>query len=268
MAEPAIFDGVAGRYDADFSDTQTGKLQRERGHLFLKNWLPENPLHILELNCGTGVDAVWLAKLGHSVLATDLSGGMVAETLARAGREGVGDRVKAEKLGFGEISFAEKHAPFDLIFSNFGGLNCLDAAGLQGLSKDLKGLLRPGGLFVAVIMPRGCVWERLYFLAKFQWGKAFRRRTKGPIMAPLQDGSFQPTWYYRPKEFGALFSLNFEWVAQFPIGIALPPSYLDPLVVKRPRFLQRLARWEKKWAKPWLANGGDHCFLVMRRVGK
>lgn len=266
MAESAIFDGVADRYDADFSDTYTGKLQRERVHLFLKDLLAEKSLNILELNCGTGVDAVWLAKMGHTVLATDLSGGMVAQTLARADREGVMDRVKAQKLGFGEIAAVQGHGPFDMVFSNFGGLNCLDAAGLRQLAMDLGKLVKPGGLFVSVVMPRGCLWERLYFLAKFQWGKAFRRRSKGPVIAPLQDGSFQPTWYYRPKEFAAAFSGDFDLEKQLPVGIALPPSYLDPLVAKRPRLLARLVRWEKRLAKPWMANAGDHCLMVLKKM--
>src|SRR2546426_8628741 len=50
---------------------------------------------ILELGCGTGRDAVFLARHGISVVATDLSPAMVAITRARAEREGVGDRVSA-----------------------------------------------------------------------------------------------------------------------------------------------------------------------------
>lgn len=265
MPDQPVFDGVAQRYDDDFSNTHTGKLQRDRVHTLIRPWLVGTALQVLELNCGTGVDAIWMAQQGHRVWATDLSGGMVAETRARALREGVSEKVTAQEVGFEQIAEVADAAPFDAVFSNFGGLNCLDHAGLRQLSNDLGQMMASGGIFIAVMMPRGCVWERLYFMAKFQWGKAFRRRATEAVQAPLQDGSFQPTWYFRPKEFADCFSTHFEPVAQWPIGIALPPSYLDPMVAQRPRFLQRLIRWEQRLAKPWLANAGDHCLVVMRR---
>ena len=52
-------------------------LEKHKGNIVWdyleKTFLDNNKLNILELNCGTGEDALWFAKQGHKVLATDLS---------------------------------------------------------------------------------------------------------------------------------------------------------------------------------------------------
>ena len=50
---------------------------------------------LIDLGCGTGLDAVHLAQLGHHVTATDWSPQMVARTADRARRESVAERVEA-----------------------------------------------------------------------------------------------------------------------------------------------------------------------------
>ena len=74
----AAFDDAAKNYDADFTFSQTGAAQREivYNHLLESEKL-KSPLSILEINCGTGEDAIWLANHGHSVLATDASEEMI-----------------------------------------------------------------------------------------------------------------------------------------------------------------------------------------------
>ena len=72
---PSPFDIMAETYDADFTYTTIGALQRQQvwNHLqdILKKGAPE--MNILEINCGTGEDAIKLARLGHTVTATDRS---------------------------------------------------------------------------------------------------------------------------------------------------------------------------------------------------
>src|SRR5262249_13745568 len=71
-ATPAAFDAVAHRYDAEFSDRWLGETLRRQV------WRELAPLvkpgsHVLDLGCGTGEDAVWLAGRGARVCATDAS---------------------------------------------------------------------------------------------------------------------------------------------------------------------------------------------------
>jgi SAM-dependent methyltransferase len=265
MAEPrthtgSAFDGIAPAYDDAFTRTHTGRLQRALVHAHLQAHATR-PLRVLELNCGTGEDAYWLAAQGHQVLATDISAGMVAAAAAKcAGLPGV----QLLQAGFAE-ALAAPGGPYDLILSNFGGLNCLSPAELAALGPLLAQKLAPQGHVVAVIMPRRCIWERLYFLAKLQPGKAFRRSRKSAVVAYLQDGSAVPTWYYHPSELRAAWSPALSCTVQHPVGLFLPPSYLDPLVARRPRFLAWLSRWEQRLHhQGWMAGLADHCLLEFR----
>ena len=74
----APFDTIASIYDDQFTDTRTGYLQRQLVYLHLEKILKQNkPKRILELNCGTGADAIWLTQKGFEVVATDISADMV-----------------------------------------------------------------------------------------------------------------------------------------------------------------------------------------------
>src|SRR6185436_3926462 len=73
----SAFDGAACAYDEEFTNTPIGRLQRSRVQHFLKRSLHKNSLSILEINCGTGEDAIWLTKNGHEVVATDASEKMI-----------------------------------------------------------------------------------------------------------------------------------------------------------------------------------------------
>ena len=72
----SAFNNIAGQYDA--RDNQNPILQWMRGlvrKIYLK-YIPTGS-KILELNAGTGVDAVFLAENGFKVHATDISEEMI-----------------------------------------------------------------------------------------------------------------------------------------------------------------------------------------------
>ncbi|MEL7222689.1 MAG: methyltransferase domain-containing protein, partial [Bacteroidota bacterium] len=73
------FDAVADQYDQEFTHTDVGLLQRQLVYQQVEQLLSTYEIsRVLELNCGTGEDAVWLAKKGLNVHATDISPKMVA----------------------------------------------------------------------------------------------------------------------------------------------------------------------------------------------
>lgn len=240
---------------------------------------PQNPRppnrRALELNCGTGEDAVWLAKQGWQVLATDISPEMVAVARAKVAAQlskswqlsessATKERIQFQTCSFSEISrFAGTQ--FDLIFSNFGGLNCASPGELKKLSLDLQKLITPGGTFVAVVMSRFCWWETLYFLLKMKPREAFRRLNREPVNARLDEKTTVSTWYYSPKEFQRLFP-DFQVKQVYPTGFWLPPSYLNPFFEKHPRLLSFLNFLEKKCAPAWLAPAADHFFICLKKT--
>jgi len=280
-ARPSIpaFDAVASAYDTTFNETAVGRLLRARVRdLVIRRMAENRPGTTLELNCGTGEDALWLARLGWQVLATDISPKMVAATNARAVSAGLGGRIRAEVCAIEEIArfhpgpppsagqaFPAEDGKVGLIFSNFGGLNCLPPEALQSLATDLQVFMSGGVSFIAVVMSRFCWWETLYFLLKGKPREAFRRLGKGPVSAPLDDKTSVPTWYYSPAEFRRLMAHEqVRAISVHPAGFWLPPSYLDPFFEKRPRLLRFLNFLEKNLTAPWMSSMADHFFVYIK----
>lgn len=272
MRSETPFDAVARDYDAAFTGTAVGRLLRERVWQILADlgiggfgYLDANNSNqqALELNCGTGEDAVWLAKKGYNVLATDISPAMVALTENKARQNGATGRIQTQMCSFAEVGNLE--GPFDLVFSNFGGLNCASPEELRKLSLDLQKLTNPGGLFVAVVMSRFCWQETLYFLLKRKLSEAFRRLSRKPVNARLDEKTAVPTWYYSPDEIRRYFP-DFQAKRVLPVGFWLPPSYLNPFFEKRPRLLGLLNFLEKNGAPAWFAPAADHFLICFEKA--
>jgi SAM-dependent methyltransferase len=260
---PAAFDATARGYDQEFTETAVGRAQRAVTHRFLSELIHAHaPKSALELNCGTGEDALWLSKKGLLVTATDLSAEMVAVTTQKT----VGQGVRILQSSIQDIGKTLPHERYDLIFSNFGGYNCLTASEIAATAPAIHKLLRPGGHFVAVVMGRFCAWETAYFLAKFQGGAAFRRFQKGPVQARLAEGKFQDTYYYTPSHFEHLHAAHLKPVRRLAVGAYLPPSYLDPFFAKRPKLLARMERWETRaYNQRFPALFSDHFLVAFQR---
>src|SRR4029078_10363513 len=109
-------------------------------------WLaPPSPprSRLIDLGCGTGLDAVRLAHAGHYVAATDWSEEMVERTAERAASERVAERVRALAIGAHELERLEGDGTYDGAYSNLGALNCVPD--LAGVARECARLLRPGG---------------------------------------------------------------------------------------------------------------------------
>jgi ubiquinone/menaquinone biosynthesis C-methylase UbiE len=257
------FDSVASSYDTDFTFSNIGKYQRKRIYHFLEKILPKDKsLEILEINCGTGEDALYLARKGHHIIATDASGVMVNKAIKKGSNENnSGRNISFAVCSFDNLKEKYSNKKFDLVFSNFGGLNCINEAELKKLSADLFCLLKPGGKFVAVIMGRMCLWELFYFTIKLNFKKAFRRFSKKGLETKLGMQS-QETFYYSPSEFKKLFRSKFHLVLKKPVGIALPPSYLEPFFNNKILLLKILFFSEKLFSFSFFSDFADHYFIV------
>ncbi|MEP7128357.1 MAG: class I SAM-dependent methyltransferase [Chitinophagales bacterium] len=260
----ATFDLVAMEYDSAFSQSPIGKLQRNRVHYFLGNELTGSSLRILEINCGTGEDAIWLAGKGHNVIATDISGKMLSVVEEKIKRKSLEDRIQTKQISFNELKNVFKPDSFDLIFSDFGGLNCIPEVEMDTLMNDVSSLLKPDGKFIAVIMSRKCLWERIYFLLKGKRNEAFRR-SKNHSVAVSLDRNIQQTWYYSPSEIRMIATEKFEINKLKPVGIAIPPSYLNPFFTKKKILLSFLNNLESIFSLSIFSNYADHFYISLQK---
>ena len=111
---------------------------------------------ILELNAGTGLDAVFFAQKGFYVHTTDISDGMLNQLKKKVLLNNLQNKISIQKLSFTNLDEV-KNKKFDYIFSNFAGLNCIQD--LKVVTKNLPSLLKPGGKVTFVMMPTVCPWE-------------------------------------------------------------------------------------------------------------
>ena len=82
------FDDLAADYDERFCRTRIGTLLRQAVWRRLEVRFSAGQ-RILELNCGTGEDALYLGRRGVRVLATDRSAKMVEQTQGKVTAAGL-----------------------------------------------------------------------------------------------------------------------------------------------------------------------------------
>lgn len=264
---PSAFDAAAATYDQEFTDSSVGRAQRRLVWFHLARVLSQlpAPAEVLEVNCGTGEDALWLAKQGHRVLATDISASMLVVAAQKAAQGGYRHAVTCARLAAQEIEPDTLGRRFDLVLSNFGGLNCLSPTDMRTLARRLPEMVSPGGRVLMVIMPPFCLWETFWSLITLRPGLAMRRWRKGPVMTQVHGTSF-PIWYYRLGWLRRLFSDSFDCVRVRPVGFTVPPSALEGRLHKYPRLLSAMERIDRAFGRSsLLAAMSDHALLEFRR---
>src|SRR5271155_3720058 len=128
------FDSLAARYDDLFTRSMIGRAQRGAvWKVLIDTFKPGS--HILELNCGTGEDALFLARHNVSVVACDASERMIETARQRMRCEDPDAQIHFELLPTEHLSELLPSKLFDGALSNFSGLNCV--ADLHKTARDL-----------------------------------------------------------------------------------------------------------------------------------
>ena len=255
------FDSLAARYDDLFTRSMIGRAQRGAvWRVLTETFNPGD--HILEINCGTGEDALFLARNGISVVACDASEQMILTARQRMEAEDPDAPIHFEVLPTEQL-FLRPDDLFDGALSNFSGLNCV--ANLQQTARDLAALVTPGAPVLLCFSTRFCLAETIWFAFHGQFRKAFRR-TSGTATVRVNGFSVQ-IQYPTLRAIKRMFAPYFLLLSCTGIGIAVPPSYLEPWARKYPRALRRLRRIDKRISRlPWLRTIGDHMLLHFERV--
>jgi SAM-dependent methyltransferase len=264
MPLPAPFDAIASTYDDTFTNSSIGRAQRQLV------WLEADRAfsighQILEINCGTGIDALHLASRGIEVTACDSAPAMIEVARHRLNASAFPRAVDLRCLAIEQLAMLEAEGPYDGIFSNFGGLNCLDD--LNSVVRDMSRLVWPGGKLVLCLFGRICLWEILFYTIRGDFHRAFRRfRRKGTI-AVLVPGSEIIVHYPGVSELRRIFSPYFRLERWRGVGISVPPSYLESFAASFPRFLKFAARIDGCFGQwPGLRALADHVVLTFERT--
>jgi SAM-dependent methyltransferase len=254
VADP--FGERADEYDREFTHSLIGTtMRRAVWDRFAFHFAPGQ--HVLELNCGTGEDAIHLASQGVSVFATDLSPAMIAIASAKVREQGLQDKIRCECASWDKLDDLPV-AEFDGAFSNFGGLNCVERPDLA--LDALAGRLRPGTHVLLCVMGPWCPWEWIWYLLHRDPARAFRR--------------FRPSveWHGIHVTYPSLGAMrrwsqrHFTVLRVSAIGVFVPPSYAEGWALRHRKLIQFLNRCERRLEAvpplPWFA---DHYLIELRR---
>jgi SAM-dependent methyltransferase len=148
-SDPAEFwDGLYGERPQVFSGNVNAALAREIGDA------PDGA-RAIDLGCGEGADAIWLAERGWEVTAVDVSQVALDRAARSASDAGVGDRIRWEQRDLAE-SFPE--GPFDLVSAHF--LQSPIELDRARILRAAAAAVAPGGVLLVVAHAEAPPWAR------------------------------------------------------------------------------------------------------------
>ncbi|MDX1415554.1 MAG: class I SAM-dependent methyltransferase [Candidatus Promineifilaceae bacterium] len=265
----SAFDALAPDYDANYGPAHNLVMAwlRQESLALLRSTFPPKA-NLLEIGCGSGEEALALARHGYRITATDVSSGMAALTQRKAAAAGLKEHIKAVAIPAAHLQALRPPRRFQGAYASFGSLNC--EPDLQAFGRSLAVLVEPGASFVCTIMARMTPFEILWFLAHAQLGQALRRWN-----GDWQDGRLRtnggpqltvPVRYLTAAAVAEALAPHFTLLRTMSMGLLLPPPYLDALYRKGRPIWNRLLLLERRLreCRPW-CNIGDHVALVLRR---
>ncbi|MES2110220.1 MAG: class I SAM-dependent methyltransferase [Bacteroidota bacterium] len=252
-------------FDDIYSANTIVNYKRERVRSHVLNLLKPGS-SILELNSGTGEDALFFAQEGHHIHATDISTGMQQQLKKKVGAQGMNDWVSTEICSYTKLSELKNQGPYNHIFSNFAGLNCTDE--LDKVLASFNNLLKPGGIVTLVILPKFCLWETL-MLFKGKFRTAFRRFFAVSGAKAHIEGVYFKCWYYNPSFVTRHLKDNFDLVDLEGLCTIVPPSYIEGFAEKHPKAYNFLKNKEDKLKTSWpWKYVGDYYIISLKKRTK
>jgi SAM-dependent methyltransferase len=215
--------------------------------------------HVLDVGCGTGIDALFLGANGVNVTAVDISPEMIARL--RVAAEGLGDRIDARVLAVQDLATLEPQG-FDGLISAFAGLSTLPD--LSNFARDAAHLVRPGGHLVLHLLNRFSLWEWLGYLSRRDWSAAKQVGRLRSREFTIGGTPVQHTLYFADEAYRAHFARDFALREAYALGTLRPPH----TVRRIPRSVVRGLEWldVRTGAWPLLEKAGRFWVLHLQRL--
>ena len=221
---------------------------------------------VVELGCGTGIEALALASRGIEVVATDPSEGMLERVREKAAEYGPSQlttrRMAAHEIGSLAAEFGE--GSFDGAYSHGGALN-MDP-NLGAVAAGLARLLQPAGKALFTVLNQVSLFELLFYPLVFRPRKAFRRLGNIipiPITRHAAHKAFVvPTRFYSPRAFFRFFRDAFTLRRLEGAQIVLPPWNLSDEVDRFEAITGPIAAIEDRFAATPPFNQWGSVFMM------
>jgi ubiquinone/menaquinone biosynthesis C-methylase UbiE len=260
------FDALADSYDDVFSNSAIGQTQRSAVWEEMDREFHHGD-SVLEINCGTGVDALHLAHRGVRLDACDAAPAMIARARQRARAVSREVEVRFRCLSIEELDTLTPERPYDGVLSNFSGLNCI--ADMHAVARNLSRLVRRGGRAVLCVFGTCCMWEILWYMRAGDLRKAFRRFDRSGVQATLAPEATVTIHYRSVNRLVRVFAPHFKLRRWRGVGILVPPSYAAAIPARFPNLFRLAAAADPMLGRcPGLRRMADHAVLVLERIGE
>jgi SAM-dependent methyltransferase len=194
---------------------------------------------VLDVGCGTGIDAGFLARTGVRVVGIDASPSMIAQARTRLGVDPFKELVELRVLDIRDIGSLPA-AGFDGIISAFASLSTV--ADLEAFALQATSLLRPRGAMVLHLLNRSSLWEWLG-LVRHGRVRAARRLGRQVERNFMIGGRPVRHYLYHAREaYARFFAAHFRLRRAYGLGILRPPHTLRRLPPAVVTALDRLER--------------------------
>lgn len=255
------FDSIALKFESTFENAVTASI-RQTVYKEIRNTARRGSA-ILDINCGVGIDAMALAADGYAVTGIDLSVGMIEQARRRAAAS---PELNIEFLvaSFEDLTVL-KGRTYDVVLSNFAGLNCTN--GPEKVFQHVASVLNPGGHFLAIVMPKVCLWEIVAGLVRLRPGAAFRRFRRNTQASGFDRHSFM-VYYHPVRRFLSMASGWFDPIFVRALSLLGPPPHAQTFRNRNPRLSRFLDNLDERiGAFPVLRGMGDHYLVHFQRHG-
>lgn len=254
------WDVAAQTYEKAFIETLTGTLWRSAVWRELDQaFLPGST--VLEMNCGTGVDAIHLAKRGIAVYACDISSAMIERASNSAAAAGLEGLIKCRVLATENLDQIPLDERFTGAFSNFSGLNCV--GDLVAVSQALAVRLPPGAIVLLCMLGPSAQWERFWRILQRRLSNVEQRGPESKTPTSIQ------VTRYSYKEIEAAFQPYFNLRSRKGIGVFVPPAFLDRVAARLPKIIRMLGSIDRVVAKlPFFRDHGGCVLLEFERTAR
>lgn len=251
------YDAIAAEYD-----------EYVRGDAWMRQVLHAHYLRlfragdrILDVGCGTGIDAVALAQHGIQVVGMDASSAIVERMRAKVASAGLEARVEARVLAIQQLEQL-RGEPFDGLISAFASLSSLPD--LAEFADNAARLVRPGGRLVLHMLNRFSLWE---WLGAMRRGDLTAVRSVGRLRSrafTIGGVAVEHFVYSAEEAYRRFFEGRFALRASYGLGALRPPHTVRRLP---PRLVATLEWLDvRSGTLPLLDHAGRFFVLELERL--